>query len=110
ESIRWAPRRAASPNRCVALWRFNDHRLEFFVRQHVISSHEHSPMSRNKSVKAGASPANPTNGCPPPFDPENAERPTLNVEPSIIICIRCWTLDVGRWTLSSHSPEGWQSG
>ena len=37
--------------------------------------------------------------CPAIFEPENAERPTLNVERSTIFCIQCWTLDVGRWTL-----------
>src|SRR6516162_3132661 len=46
--------------------------------------------------------------CPAIFEPENAERPTLNVERSIIFCIQCWTLDVGRWTLDvAHPlPEG----
>ena len=37
---------------------------------------------------------------------KNAERPTLNVERSIIFCIQCWTLDVGRWTLPIHSRRG----
>src|SRR6516225_5770228 len=44
--------------------------------------------------------------CPAIFEPENAERPTLNVERSIIFCIQCWTLDVGRWTLPIHSRRG----
>src|SRR5215471_5883130 len=51
ESIRWAPGRAASPNRCVALWRFNEYRLELLVRRHVVSSHERIPLS-SKSLSS----------------------------------------------------------
>src|SRR5215468_3491195 len=31
---------------------------------------------------------------------------TLNAQRSIIFCIQCWTLDVGRWTLPIHSRRG----
>src|SRR5213080_730174 len=50
ESIRWAPRCAAPPNRCGVLWRFRNDRSEFLVRRHTLSSHEHIDMSRSNSA------------------------------------------------------------
>src|SRR5262249_7607359 len=45
ESVRWAPRCAAPTNGRVTLRRFDDHRFEFLVRRHGLSSHEHIAVS-----------------------------------------------------------------
>ena len=51
ESVCWAPRRAAPPNRRLALRPFCNDRSEFFARRHGISSHEHIALS-SKSLSS----------------------------------------------------------
>ena len=87
ESVRRAPRRATPANGTVALWSFFNYRYKFPARHGHKCSCEHVT-------------------CLAFSEPQNAERPTLNIERSILFCIQRWTLDVRRWTLPAVPGRG----